>query len=50
MGMESGDDLVLERIKKGVSSEAIIEAGRKLKEAGIETSEYYLVGAGGERN
>lgn len=48
MGMESGDDLVLERIKKGVSSEAIIEAGRKLKEAGIETSEYYLVGAGGK--
>ncbi|MEN6389975.1 MAG: radical SAM protein [Syntrophomonas sp.] len=48
MGMESGDDEVLERIKKGVSSEAIIEAGRKLKETGIETSEYYLVGAGGK--
>lgn len=48
MGMESGDDIVLERIKKGVASEAIIEAGRKLKAAGIETSEYYLVGAGGK--
>lgn len=48
MGMESGDDLVLERLKKGVASEAIIEAGHKLKEAGIETSEYYLVGAGGK--
>lgn len=48
MGMESGDDVVLERIKKGVGSDAIIEAGLKLKAAGIDTSEYYLVGAGGK--
>lgn len=47
MGMESGDDVVLERIKKGSTSAEIIEAGKKLKLAGIETSEYYLVGIGG---
>ncbi len=47
MGMESGDDVVLERIKKGVTSLGIIEAGKKLKAAGIQTSEYYLVGVGG---
>lgn len=47
-GMESGDDVTLERIKKGVTSAEIIEAGSKLKEAGIQTSEYYLVGIGGK--
>lgn len=48
MGMESGDDIVLERIKKGTSSAEIISAGLKLKQAGIELSEYYLVGIGGK--
>lgn len=46
-GMESGDDVTLEKIKKGVTSVEIIEAGLKLKQAGIQTSEYYLVGIGG---
>ena len=46
-GMESGDDVTLEKIKKGVTSAEIIEAGLKLKQAGIQTSEYYLVGIGG---
>lgn len=46
-GMESGDDVTLERIKKGATSAEIIEAGLKLKEAGLQTSEYYLVGIGG---
>jgi len=45
-GMESGDNIVLARIKKGTTSEEIISAGLKLKEAGIEVSEYYLVGIG----
>lgn len=48
MGMESGDDITLERIKKGTNSAEIISAGLKLKEAGIEISEYYLVGIGGQ--
>lgn len=50
MGMESGDDVTLQKIKKGTTSAEIIEAGLKLKAAGIQTSEYYLVGiAGRER-
>lgn len=47
MGMESGDDTVLSRICKGTTSEQIVSAGLKLKQAGIEVSEYYLVGIGG---
>jgi len=47
-GMESGDDITLQRIKKGVDSEGIISAGKKLKEAGIAISEYYLTGIGGK--
>ena len=46
-GMESGDDEVLARICKGVTAAEIIQAGLKLKKAGIETSQYYLTGAGG---
>ncbi len=48
MGMESGDDEVLERICKGTTADEIIAAGTKLKNAGIDVSEYYLVGIGGE--
>jgi radical SAM superfamily enzyme YgiQ (UPF0313 family) len=48
MGMESGDDIVLERVRKGTTPAEIIEAGKKLKDAGIEVSEYYLVGIGGK--
>jgi len=47
MGMESGDDTVLSRICKGTTSDQIISAGLKLKQAGVELSEYYLVGIGG---
>ncbi|MEA4924036.1 MAG: radical SAM protein [Syntrophomonadaceae bacterium] len=47
MGMESGDDITLQRIKKGTTAAEIIEAGLKLKAAGIQTSEYYLVGIAG---
>ncbi len=48
MGMESGDDVTLQRIYKGVTAAEIITAGQKLKQAGIEVSEYYLVGIAGE--
>lgn len=48
MGMESGDDITLQKIKKGTNSAEIIAAGLKLKEAGIEVSEYYLVGIAGQ--
>lgn len=48
MGMESGDDITLQRICKGVTAEEIIAAGQKLKQAGIEVSEYYIVGIAGQ--
>lgn len=47
-GMESGDDITLQRLNKGTSSEEIISAGLKLKQAGIQTSEYYMVGIAGK--
>jgi radical SAM superfamily enzyme YgiQ (UPF0313 family) len=46
-GMESGDDITLERICKGADAQTIIQAGLKAKSAGLEISEYVLVGIGG---
>ncbi|EHQ91265.1 radical SAM protein [Desulfosporosinus youngiae] len=46
-GMESGDDEVLRRINKGFTSSEMIEQGLKVKGAGIELSEYILIGIGG---
>ncbi|NLB19217.1 MAG: radical SAM protein [Syntrophomonadaceae bacterium] len=47
MGMESGDDVTLARVSKGTTAEQIIRAGQKVREAGIQLSEYFLVGIGG---
>jgi radical SAM superfamily enzyme YgiQ (UPF0313 family) len=47
LGLESGDDGILERVKKGASSEQMITAGLKVKEAGFELSEYVMPGLGG---
>ncbi len=49
IGMESGSDAVLERVKKGVDKEIQINAGQKVKRAGIELSEYYMPGLGGKK-
>ncbi|KGP75440.1 radical SAM protein [Desulfosporosinus sp. Tol-M] len=46
-GMESGDDEVLSRILKGFTASEMIEEGLKVREAGIELSEYILIGIGG---
>lgn len=46
-GMESGDNEVLAMINKGVTFEEIVKAGRMVKAADIELSEYYMVGVGG---
>ncbi|MCO1601676.1 radical SAM protein [Desulfosporosinus nitroreducens] len=46
-GMESGDDEVLRRIEKGFTSSEMIEEGLKVRGAGIELSEYILIGIGG---
>lgn len=47
IGLESGSDRVLKFIRKGVSSAQHIEAGVKVREAGIELSEYVMPGLGG---
>ena len=46
MGLESGDDQILRKIAKGVSSQQMIEAGRKVKEAGILSSITVILGLG----
>jgi len=46
-GMESGSDLILERIHKGTTAEDIVRAGLMAKEAGMEISEFLIVGLGG---
>jgi len=47
IGMESGSDDVLRMTKKGVTKDMHIRAGRKVKKAGIELSEYIMPGLGG---
>ncbi len=48
IGMESGSDKVLSRIKKGVDKKTHILAGKKVKNAGMELSEYLMPGLGGK--
>ncbi|RJP90930.1 MAG: radical SAM protein [Desulfobacteraceae bacterium] len=48
IGLESGSDEVLKQVKKGVDKETHILAGRKVKNAGIELSEYVMPGLGGK--
>lgn len=47
VGLESGDDRVLKNVKKGTDAREQIAAGRMVKEAGIELSEYVVLGLGG---
>ncbi len=47
-GYESGSDSVLEWINKGVTSRQQIEAGQKVKVAGIQLSLYFMPGIGGK--
>jgi len=49
IGMESGSDEVLSFVKKGVDKNTHIKAGRKVKKAGIELSEYIMPGLGGRK-
>lgn len=48
VGLESGDDIVLERVKKGSNSKIQIRAGEIVKKAKIELSEYIILGLGGK--
>jgi len=47
MGIESGDDKVLQKVGKGVKHQELVEAGRKVKEAGITLSVTVILGLGG---
>jgi hypothetical protein len=47
IGLESGSDEVLKRVRKGVDKATQIRAGRKIKKAGMELSEYLMPGLGG---
>ncbi|MBW1708964.1 MAG: radical SAM protein [Deltaproteobacteria bacterium] len=47
IGLETGYDPLLKYMKKGVNAEAHIIGGRKIIEAGMELSEYYMPGLGG---
>lgn len=51
MGVESGDDVTLQAVRKGADARKMIEAGRKLRKAGIKLSITVLLGiAGRERS
>ena len=47
LGIESGNEEVLARIRKGATCEQIVEAARRVKEAGITLSVTVLLGIGG---
>lgn len=47
LGVETGDPDLLKAIRKGVTYEQMVEAGRKIREAGIELSVTVLLGLAG---
>jgi len=47
LGVETGDAALLEKIRKGATYEQMVEAGRRVKEAGISLSATVLLGLGG---
>jgi hypothetical protein len=49
VGLESGDDEVLKSVRKGVTGEQHVRAGRKALRAGFQLSEYWMPGLGGKK-
>lgn len=49
MGLESGADEVLTAVKKGVTADEMIEAGKKAREAGMVLSMTVISGLGGKK-
>lgn len=47
LGIESGNEEILARIRKGATASRIVEAARRVKEAGITLSVTVLLGIGG---
>jgi radical SAM superfamily enzyme YgiQ (UPF0313 family) len=48
VGLESGDDVTLKRIRKGTHAQQQIEAGRWVVAANMELSAYVILGIGGQ--
>jgi len=48
IGLETGYDPLLQYMKKGVTAEEHIDAGKKVKQSGISLSEYVILGLGGK--
>jgi radical SAM superfamily enzyme YgiQ (UPF0313 family) len=48
VGLESGDDVTLKRIRKGTHAQQQIEAGRWVMAANMELSVYVILGIGGQ--
>ncbi len=49
IGMESGSNLVLSYVEKGVTAKEHTAGGKKVKEAGISLCEYVMPGLGGRK-
>jgi radical SAM superfamily enzyme YgiQ (UPF0313 family) len=47
VGLESGDDVILTKVKKGTDASEQIKAGKMVKQADMELSEYVILGLGG---
>ena len=47
-GFESGSDIVLKNVNKGTTAKELIKAGTMAKEAGMEISEFVIMGLGGK--
>ncbi len=48
VGMESASDKILSLVQKGTDKAMQIRAGRKVKRAGMQLSEYFMPGLGGK--
>jgi len=48
VGLETGDDDLLKKIRKGVTGEGHIKGGQKAMAAGFQLSEYWMPGLGGK--
>jgi radical SAM superfamily enzyme YgiQ (UPF0313 family) len=49
VGLETGDDALLKRIRKGVTAAEHVQGGRKALQAGFQLSEYWMPGLGGKQ-
>lgn len=47
LGVETGDDEILKKVRKGTSAENLVKMGRKVREAGIKLSVTVLLGIAG---